>query len=133
MQHGGVGDSGCAVSLWTSKDLQFIPVPLLQGLIVLGEASPPDPAVDDSSRPVRAEVRLEPGAERLVSARVGLTDCSRGFPAPLLGREGSSLKLWGTGMLKPWHWPRGAAPCCDSRWESLILVCSSPHPVLFWG
>ncbi|NXV64881.1 KANL1 protein, partial [Molothrus ater] len=36
-----------------------------KGLIVLGEASPPDPAVDDSSRPVRAEVRLEPGAERL--------------------------------------------------------------------
>ncbi|KFO62824.1 KAT8 regulatory NSL complex subunit 1, partial [Corvus brachyrhynchos] len=36
-----------------------------KGLIVLGEASPPDPAVDDSSRPVRAEVKLEPGAERL--------------------------------------------------------------------
>ncbi|NXQ28836.1 KANL1 protein, partial [Alaudala cheleensis] len=35
-----------------------------KGLIVLGEASPPDPAVDDSSRP-RAEVKLEPGAERL--------------------------------------------------------------------
>ncbi|NWR23539.1 KANL1 protein, partial [Emberiza fucata] len=65
IQHGGVGDGGGAVSPWTPKDLQFIPVPLLQGLIVLGEASPPDPAVDDSSRPVRAEVRLEPGAERL--------------------------------------------------------------------
>ncbi|NXM06450.1 KANL1 protein, partial [Tyrannus savana] len=36
-----------------------------KGLIVLGEASPPDPAVDDSSRPVRAEVKLEPGADRL--------------------------------------------------------------------
>ncbi|NXB43331.1 KANL1 protein, partial [Leucopsar rothschildi] len=35
-----------------------------KGLIVLGEASPPEPAVDDS-RPVRAEVKLEPGAERL--------------------------------------------------------------------
>ncbi|NXB13170.1 KANL1 protein, partial [Rhagologus leucostigma] len=36
-----------------------------KGLIVLGEASPSDPAVDDSSRPVRAEVKLEPGADRL--------------------------------------------------------------------
>ncbi|NWU34494.1 KANL1 protein, partial [Hylia prasina] len=36
-----------------------------KGLIVLGEASPPDPAADDSSRPVRAEVKLEPGADRL--------------------------------------------------------------------
>uniref|UniRef100_A0A8C5X5X2 KAT8 regulatory NSL complex subunit 1 n=1 Tax=Malurus cyaneus samueli TaxID=2593467 RepID=A0A8C5X5X2_9PASS len=36
-----------------------------KGLIVLGEASPPDPAVEDSSRPVRAEVKLEPGADRL--------------------------------------------------------------------
>ncbi|NWU87180.1 KANL1 protein, partial [Onychorhynchus coronatus] len=36
-----------------------------KGLIVLGEASPPDPAVDDSSHPVRAEVKLEPGADRL--------------------------------------------------------------------
>ncbi|NWS81105.1 KANL1 protein, partial [Toxostoma redivivum] len=35
-----------------------------KGLIVLGEASPPEPAGDDS-RPVRAEVKLEPGAERL--------------------------------------------------------------------
>ncbi|XP_075027394.1 KAT8 regulatory NSL complex subunit 1 isoform X2 [Calonectris borealis] len=37
-----------------------------KGLIVLGEASPPDPAVDDASRPVSAEVKLEPGADRLV-------------------------------------------------------------------
>ncbi|NXN28401.1 KANL1 protein, partial [Nycticryphes semicollaris] len=36
-----------------------------KGLIVLGEASPPDPAVDDTSRPVSAEVKLEPGADRL--------------------------------------------------------------------
>ncbi|NXP22741.1 KANL1 protein, partial [Scytalopus superciliaris] len=36
-----------------------------KGLIVLGEASPPDPAGEDSSRPVRAEVKLEPGADRL--------------------------------------------------------------------
>ncbi|XP_074892387.1 KAT8 regulatory NSL complex subunit 1 isoform X3 [Buteo buteo] len=36
-----------------------------KGLIVLGEASPPDPAVDDASRPVSAEVKLEPGADRL--------------------------------------------------------------------
>ncbi|NWV26205.1 KANL1 protein, partial [Origma solitaria] len=36
-----------------------------KGLIVLGEASPADPAVDDSCRPVRAEVKLEPGADRL--------------------------------------------------------------------
>ncbi|NXA61044.1 KANL1 protein, partial [Mohoua ochrocephala] len=36
-----------------------------KGLIVLGEASPPDPAAEDSSRPVRAEVKLEPGADRL--------------------------------------------------------------------
>ncbi|NXR24806.1 KANL1 protein, partial [Cinclus mexicanus] len=35
-----------------------------KGLVVLGEASPPDPAVDDS-RALRAEVKLEPGAERL--------------------------------------------------------------------
>ncbi|KFO97593.1 KAT8 regulatory NSL complex subunit 1 [Calypte anna] len=36
-----------------------------KGLIVLGEASPPDPAVDDASHPLSAEVKLEPGAERL--------------------------------------------------------------------
>ncbi|XP_068775558.1 KAT8 regulatory NSL complex subunit 1 isoform X1 [Struthio camelus] len=36
-----------------------------KGLIVLGEASPPDPAVDDASRPVSTEVKLEPGADRL--------------------------------------------------------------------
>ncbi|NXP71118.1 KANL1 protein, partial [Ramphastos sulfuratus] len=36
-----------------------------KGLIVLGEASPPDAAVDDASRPLSAEVKLEPGAERL--------------------------------------------------------------------
>ncbi|XP_035203682.1 KAT8 regulatory NSL complex subunit 1 isoform X3 [Oxyura jamaicensis] len=36
-----------------------------KGLIVLGEASPPDPAVDDASRPVSAEAKLEPGADRL--------------------------------------------------------------------
>ncbi|NXJ01405.1 KANL1 protein, partial [Psophia crepitans] len=36
-----------------------------KGLIVLGEASPPDPAVDDASRPVSAEVKREPGADRL--------------------------------------------------------------------
>lgn len=52
--------------------------PLLQGLIVLGEASPPEPAVDDSSRPLRAEVKLEPGADRLVSASSG-TDRSSCF------------------------------------------------------
>uniref|UniRef100_A0A8C3UYQ9 KAT8 regulatory NSL complex subunit 1 n=1 Tax=Catharus ustulatus TaxID=91951 RepID=A0A8C3UYQ9_CATUS len=45
-----------------------------KGLIVLGEASPPDPAVDDS-RPLRAEVKLEPGAERLVSASPGAGGC----------------------------------------------------------
>ncbi|XP_048782888.1 KAT8 regulatory NSL complex subunit 1 isoform X2 [Lagopus muta] len=36
-----------------------------KGLIVLGEAAPPDPAADDASRPVSADVKLEPGAERL--------------------------------------------------------------------
>ncbi|NWX51200.1 KANL1 protein, partial [Steatornis caripensis] len=36
-----------------------------KGLVVLGEASSPDPAVDDTSRPVSAEVKLEPGADRL--------------------------------------------------------------------
>ncbi|XP_064895580.1 KAT8 regulatory NSL complex subunit 1 isoform X1 [Columba livia] len=36
-----------------------------KGLIVLGEASPPDPAADDASRPFSAEVKLEPGADRL--------------------------------------------------------------------
>ncbi|KFU83676.1 KAT8 regulatory NSL complex subunit 1, partial [Chaetura pelagica] len=36
-----------------------------KGLIVLGEASTPDPAGDDASRPISAEVKLEPGAERL--------------------------------------------------------------------
>ncbi|XP_025910255.1 KAT8 regulatory NSL complex subunit 1 isoform X1 [Nothoprocta perdicaria] len=36
-----------------------------KGLIVLGEASPPDPAVDEASRPVSTEVKLEPGADRL--------------------------------------------------------------------
>ncbi|XP_065603302.1 KAT8 regulatory NSL complex subunit 1 isoform X2 [Cyrtonyx montezumae] len=36
-----------------------------KGLIVLGEASPPDPTVDDLSRPVSADVKLEPGVERL--------------------------------------------------------------------
>ncbi|KAM6108066.1 LOW QUALITY PROTEIN: KAT8 regulatory NSL complex subunit 1 [Pterocles gutturalis] len=34
-----------------------------KGLIVLGEASPPDPA--DASHPLSAEVKLEPGADRL--------------------------------------------------------------------
>ncbi|XP_052555435.1 KAT8 regulatory NSL complex subunit 1 isoform X3 [Tympanuchus pallidicinctus] len=36
-----------------------------KGLIVLGEAAPPDPAADDASRPVSADVKPEPGAERL--------------------------------------------------------------------
>ncbi|NXC45139.1 KANL1 protein, partial [Penelope pileata] len=36
-----------------------------KGLIVLGEASPPDPAAEDASRSVGADVKLEPGAERL--------------------------------------------------------------------
>ncbi|NWY38980.1 KANL1 protein, partial [Sylvia atricapilla] len=36
-----------------------------KGLIVLGEASPPEPAGEDSSRTAGAEVKLEPGAERL--------------------------------------------------------------------
>ncbi|NWR79667.1 KANL1 protein, partial [Centropus unirufus] len=36
-----------------------------KGLIVLGEASPPDPATDGASRPVSTEIKLEPGAERL--------------------------------------------------------------------
>ncbi|XP_068517268.1 KAT8 regulatory NSL complex subunit 1 isoform X2 [Anas acuta] len=36
-----------------------------KGLIVLGEAAPPDPAVDDASRAVSAEGKPEPGAERL--------------------------------------------------------------------
>ncbi|NXU48589.1 KANL1 protein, partial [Turnix velox] len=36
-----------------------------KGLVVLGEASPPDPAVDDGSRPISAEVKLEPGVDRL--------------------------------------------------------------------
>ncbi|NWQ80750.1 KANL1 protein, partial [Columbina picui] len=36
-----------------------------KGLIVLGEASPPDPAADGASRPHSAEVKLEPGADRL--------------------------------------------------------------------
>ncbi|NXW85951.1 KANL1 protein, partial [Alopecoenas beccarii] len=36
-----------------------------KGLIVLGEGSPPDPAADDASRPFSAEVKLEPGADRL--------------------------------------------------------------------
>ncbi|PKK17843.1 KAT8 regulatory NSL complex subunit 1, transcript variant X1 [Columba livia] len=36
-----------------------------KGLIVLGEASAPDPAADDASRPFSAEVKLEPGADRL--------------------------------------------------------------------
>lgn len=65
-----LGDAGCAVSVLRSEDPQLIPVPfpLFQGLIVLGEASPPDPAADDASRPFSAEVKLEPGADRLVSA-----------------------------------------------------------------
>ncbi|XP_033926047.1 KAT8 regulatory NSL complex subunit 1 isoform X2 [Melopsittacus undulatus] len=51
-----------------------------KGLIVLGEASPPDPAVDDASRPVSAEVKLEPGADRLgVSASQPLENL--GIPA----------------------------------------------------
>ncbi|XP_074835105.1 KAT8 regulatory NSL complex subunit 1 isoform X2 [Carettochelys insculpta] len=36
-----------------------------KGLIVLGEASCLDPAVDDSSHPLSAEVKLEPGTDRL--------------------------------------------------------------------
>lgn len=65
-------DDGCAVALLAPREPRFIhaPFPLLQGLIVLGEASPPDPAADDASRPMSADVKLEPGAERLVSAAV---------------------------------------------------------------
>uniref|UniRef100_A0A452IDR3 PEHE domain-containing protein n=1 Tax=Gopherus agassizii TaxID=38772 RepID=A0A452IDR3_9SAUR len=36
-----------------------------KGLIVLGEASSPDTAVDDVSHPLSAEVKLEPGTDRL--------------------------------------------------------------------
>ncbi|XP_019403997.1 PREDICTED: KAT8 regulatory NSL complex subunit 1 isoform X3 [Crocodylus porosus] len=36
-----------------------------KGLIALGEASPPDPAADDASRSLSAEVKLEPGIDRL--------------------------------------------------------------------
>ncbi|TFK10790.1 2-amino-3-carboxymuconate-6-semialdehyde decarboxylase [Platysternon megacephalum] len=36
-----------------------------KGLIVLGEASSPDTAVDDASHPLSAEVKLEPGTDRL--------------------------------------------------------------------
>ncbi|CAM4633558.1 KAT8 regulatory NSL complex subunit 1 isoform X4 [Lepidochelys kempii] len=36
-----------------------------KGLIVLGEALSPDTAVDDASHPLSAEVKLEPGTERL--------------------------------------------------------------------
>ncbi|XP_019356483.1 KAT8 regulatory NSL complex subunit 1 isoform X2 [Alligator mississippiensis] len=36
-----------------------------KGLIALGEASPPDPAADDASHSLSAEVKLEPGIDRL--------------------------------------------------------------------
>lgn len=36
-----------------------------KGLIVLGDASSPDTAVDDASHPLSAEVKLEPGTDRL--------------------------------------------------------------------
>lgn len=95
---------GCAVSLLNPKDPRLIPVPfpLFQGLIVLGEASPPDPAVDDASRPVSAEVKLEPGADRLVSAS------SRA----MLGAWRSAVPEPG-GMLEPQDSCR--SPCGASR------------------
>lgn len=88
-----LGDDGRAVSLLRPKDLQLIPVPfpLFQGLIVLGEASPPDPAVDDASRPVSAEVKLEPGADRLVSASSRSDWVQILHVREFLGREGSSF------------------------------------------
>lgn len=63
---------GCAVALLGPKEPHLIHAlfHLFQGLIVLGEAAPPDPAADDASRPVSADVKPEPGAERLVSAAV---------------------------------------------------------------
>lgn len=96
-------DDGCAVALLGPKEPRFIHAlfHLFQGLIVLGEASPPDPAADDASRPISADVKLEPGAERLVSAAVHGAqpsypptqwDLSFGNANPLLSPPGL---LWG--------------------------------------
>lgn len=99
---------GCSFPVHT-RGCAVIAVPLLQGLIVLGEASPPDPAVEDS-RPVRAEVKLEPGAERLVSASAGAGGSSCSLHSPGEGRDAPATH-WALEQLLP-----------GSSWESLILV-----------
>lgn len=44
-----------------------------QGLILLGEAPPSEPTLGDSSHTLVADVKLEPGIERLVSIEGGAT------------------------------------------------------------
>lgn len=102
------------------KDPRLIPVPfpLFQGLIVLGEAAPPDPAVDDASRAVSAEGKLEPGAERLVSASSRV----------MLG-AGCSIILEPGGMLKP----QGSAGIPAGLHVAMAPLLVLPPPGLFWG
>lgn len=90
------GGGGCAASLLRPKEPQLIPVPfpLFQGLIVLGEASPPDAAVDDVSCPISAEVKLEPGADRLVSASSRSSWVCELHLGGFCGREDSFKLLW---------------------------------------
>ncbi|XP_034611663.1 KAT8 regulatory NSL complex subunit 1 isoform X2 [Trachemys scripta elegans] len=68
-----------------------------KGLIVLGEASSPDTAVDDASHPLSAEVKLEPGTDRL-GASISQPVVNLGTPA---GNTPESLPSKPCGALRP--------------------------------
>lgn len=68
-----------------------------KGLIVLGDASSPDTAVDDASHPLSAEVKLEPGTDRL-GASISQPVVSLGTSA---GNTPESLPSKPCGALRP--------------------------------
>ncbi|XP_067397139.1 KAT8 regulatory NSL complex subunit 1 isoform X2 [Emydura macquarii macquarii] len=68
-----------------------------KGLIVLGEASSSDPAIDDASHPLSAEVKLEPGTDRL-GASVSQPVVNLGTSA---GNTPESLPSKPCGALRP--------------------------------
>lgn len=68
-----------------------------KGLIVLGEASTPDPAIDDASHSLSAEVKLEPGTDRL-GASVSQPAVNLGTSA---GNTPESLPSKPCGALRP--------------------------------
>ncbi|XP_038241843.1 KAT8 regulatory NSL complex subunit 1 isoform X1 [Dermochelys coriacea] len=68
-----------------------------KGLIVLGEAFSPDTAVDDASHPLSAEVKLEPGTDRL-GASISQPVVNLGTSA---GNTPESLPSKACGALRP--------------------------------